>query len=162
MENEQFIKKEFGEIFDFSEKHKIVDGIYSDIYVRDNFQKELKEYKIDYVEIDRKLSNIAIKYEKVTTGYSTYRENCENTIGYKFNEIKIFISHNDKYIDHIWFDFDFNESNAAENLYEILEKITKDYDLIFVNWSWQFYSRIKQDLKLKNKLIEISKKLLKE
>ncbi|MDR1315231.1 MAG: hypothetical protein LBK13_00030 [Spirochaetales bacterium] len=161
MENEQFIKKELGEISDFSEKNKIADGIYSDIYVRNNDPvKKLEDYKIAYAEMDKILSGISIKHEKVTTGYSSYVEACKNTTGYSLNEIKIFISYNDEnYITHIWFDFYLEKLSIAEDLYRILEIITDTYDLIFVDWAWGFYSHVRQDGELKNKLIEISKNL---
>ena len=162
IENEHFVKNELDEIFNFSEKHKVADGIYSDMYVRNNPLKELKEYEIDFIKMDKQLSNIAIKYEKVTTGYSTYVEECKNTIGYKFNGIKIFISKDNKNITNIWFDFYLNELSIAEDLYKLLKIITNDYDLIFVHWSWDFYSHVRQDMELKNKLIEISKKLSEE
>jgi hypothetical protein len=162
VENIQFIKKEIDGIFDFSEKNKIADGIYSDIYLRNNHPKELEEYKIDYIGMDKILSNIAIKHEEVTTGYSTYVEECKNTIGYNFNGISIFISHNDKYVTHIWFDFYLEKLSMAEDLYKILKIMTNYYDLVFVNWTWVFYSHIKQDIELKNKLIEMSKELSEE
>ena len=159
IENEQFVKKEVGEVFNFSEEHKAANGSYTDIYVGKTPPKKLEEYKIDYIEIDKILSNIAIRYEKVTTGYSTHTEECKNTIGYSYNEIKIFISYNDRYITHIWFDFYLDTISTAEDLYKILKVISSNYDLIFVHWAWCFYSRIRHNTELKNKLIEISKEL---
>ena len=162
IENEHFIKNELDEINNFSETHKVADGIYSDMYVRDNPIKELETYKIDYIKMDKILSNIALKYEKVTTGYSTYVEECKNTIGYSLNGINIFILNDNKYIKKIWFDFYLEELGMVEDLYKILKTITNDYDLIFVHWSWGFYSKVNEDKELKNKLLEICKKLSEE
>jgi hypothetical protein len=161
MENEQFIKNEQDEIFTFSEEHKVSDGIYSDVFIKNETPKKLEEYEIDYIETDKKLSGITIRYENVTTGYG-FEEDCKNTIGYTFNGINIFIKNNGKHITHIWFDFYLDELGIAKDLYKILKIIVQNYDLIFVDWSWGFYSRVKYDLELENKLIEISKKLSKE
>ena len=161
LENEHFIKNEQNEILLFSEKHKVAEGIYSDVYVRNEIPKKLEDYKIDYVKMDKKLSEIAIKYEKVTTGYG-FEDECKNTIGYVFNEINIFVKNNGEYITRIWFDFYLNKSSVATDLYKILKVIVGDYDLIFVNWFWGFYSYVKHDLELERKLLEISEELSKE
>ena len=60
------------------------------------------------------------------------------------------------------FDFDFDKLNMIEDLYGILKLITNEYDLIFVHWTWGFYSHVRQDVELKNKLIKISKNIPEE
>ena len=161
MENEKFIKNEQDEIFDFAEEHRASNGSYTDVYIKNETPKKLEEYKIDYIEMDKVLSGITKRYEKVTTGYG-FEDECKNTIGYKFNEINIFIKNNGKYITHVWFDYYLDQLNTAKDLYKIIKIIIKNYDLIFVDWSWGFYSRVKYDLELENKLIEIYKELSEE
>jgi hypothetical protein len=158
MDNEKFIKNEQDEIFNFAEEHRVSNGSFTDVYIRKEHPKKLEEYEIDYIEMDKVLSEITKKYEKVTTGYG-FENECENTIGYRFNEINIFIKNNGKYITTIWFDFYLDQLSTAQDLYKILKIIVQDYDLMFVDWSWGFYSRVKYDLELENKLIKIYEEL---
>ena len=88
-----------------------------------------------------------------------FAEKHRASIGYKFNEINIFIKNNGKYITHLWFDYYLDQLDTAKDLYKIIKIIVQNYDLIFVDWSWGFYSRVKYDLELENKLIEIYKEL---
>lgn len=156
VENEKYVKIEIENIDTFSEEHKASDGIgWTDMYIRDDSkQLQLESYKINYLELDKILSNIADRCDKVYTGYSTYREECNNTFGYKLDEIKTYISFDNNYVTKIWFDYCICDIKDVKNLLTILIIICNDYNLLFVDWTSGFYSKIKNENGLENKLIE--------
>lgn len=159
IEDEDYVKNEIKNINKFSEEHKAPNGIgWTDMYRKVNAEQiTLKDYKIHYLELDTLLSALTEKYDKVYTGYSSYREECKNTVGYSTNEINIFVSFEDNMVTEIWFDFYLDEIGVAKDLYTILKVISSKYDLLFVHWGWGYYAKIKTDLSLKNTLIEYSK-----
>jgi hypothetical protein len=161
IENEEYVKKEINTINEFSEDHKAPSGAgWTDMYIRDNREQiTLKDYKIKCSELDTLLLKLTEKCDKVYTGYSSYREECDNTLGYSLNNINIFVSFEDNLVTKIWFDFYLNEIGVANNLYNILKLISTKYDLLFVHWSWGYCSKIKTDLRLQDTLIEYSKAL---
>jgi hypothetical protein len=156
VENKEFVRKQLGDINSFSEEHKSPDGYgWTDIYIRSSdTQITLKDYKIKRREFAGILPQFAVKYDKVFTGYSSSKRKCKNTAGYSIKGINIFCSYENKYITKIWFDFCLDKIDMAENLYDILKSITNEYDLLFVHWTWGYYSHVKRDFGLKNKLIE--------
>lgn len=160
VENEEFIKQEIDAISNFSEQHKAPNGIgWTKMYMRKEPQCTLKEKGIHIKEFDDRVGKVIGKYDEVYTGYSTYKEKCRNTNGYGDDTVRVFIEYNEEVITHIWFDFLLNDDKTAKRLYEILNKITDNYDLLFVHWPWGFYSRPKNDIELLNKLKSASNEL---
>jgi hypothetical protein len=155
IENEDYVETEINNINGFSEEHKTSDGIgWTDMYIRNNIEQiKLKDYKINHLELDAILSKFAERCEKIYTGYSSYREECKNTFGYRKNEIAIFFSFEENIVTNIWFDFYLDELEVAKDLYNILKTISNKYNLLFVHWSFGYYSKIKTDLGLEKKLI---------
>lgn len=158
IENERFVDEEIRKITNFSEEHKAEDGFgWTDVYVRNDPKKNIFDYKIKKIDFEELFEATGGHIEKVYTGYSSYREECKNTNAYKLDEIALFYSYKDDYISDIWFDFYLEDEGAAKNLYLILKVIANAYDVLFVHWGWGYYSRIKQDKTLKDKLISFSK-----
>ena len=136
-ENLEFLKKENNEVNKFAEEHS--DGIgFTDIYVREeNNQKTIHEKQIKLSDLNLILLNLGLeKIEKVYTGYSSFREVCENTIAYKFDEAEIFvITENDLVKDFFITGFRFYENQEIKiKLEEILYRIGTEYDLILNDW----------------------------
>ena len=91
-ENLDFLRNENSEVNKFAEEHSDGNG-FTDIYVREeNNQKTILETQIKLSDLNSIMLNLELeKIEKVYTGYSSYREICENTIAYKFDYAEIFV-----------------------------------------------------------------------
>ena len=136
-ENLDFLRNENSEVNKFAEEHSDGNG-FTDIYVREeNNQKTILETQIKLSDLNSIMLNLELeKIEKVYTGYSSYREICENTIAYKFDYAEIFvITENDFVKDFFITGFRFYENeDIKKKLEEILHKIGTEYDLILNDW----------------------------
>ena len=160
IENEEFIKQEIDAINGFFEEHKVPNGIgWTEMYMRKEPQRTLKDLKISIKEFDENIGNLIGKYDIVYSGYSTYREECKSTNGYGDDQVKFFIEHNEGIITNFWFDFLLADEDTAIKLNDILKLITNHYDLLFVHWPWGFYSRPKRDDNLLKTLKDTSNEL---
>ena len=136
-ENLDFLRNENSEVNKFAEEHSDGNG-FTDIYVREeNNQKTILETQIKLSDLNSIMLNLELeKIEKVYTGYSSYREICENTIAYKFDYAEIFvITENDFVKDFFITGFRFYKNEEIKSkLEEILYKIGTEYDLILNDW----------------------------
>lgn len=147
IENEVFVQKEIKYLLDEEDENGISPSDLPTI--------ELSEYKISSAELDAILSSVAVKSEKVTTGYSTYIDVCDDAMGYCLHKIRIYFEFKDEYVTCIWFDLPMENEREVDDLYKILKPISQKYDLLFVHWTNCGYSRMQTETDLKKRLIEI-------
>lgn len=136
-ENLEFLKNENSEVNKFAQEHSDGNG-YSDTYVREEKkQKTVLEKGIKLSNLNSILLNLELKkIEKVYSGYSSFREICENTIAYKFDDAEIFVTtENDFVKDFFITGFRFYKNEEIKiKLEEILHKIGTEYSLILNDW----------------------------
>ena len=137
-ENLDFLKNENNEVDKFAEEHSDGNGLFTDIYIREeNNQKSIIEKQIILSELNLMLLSLGLeKIEKVYSGYSSFKELCKNTIAYKFNDAEIFVITENNFVKDFFitgFRF-YKNQEIKSNLEEILYKIGTEYDLILNDW----------------------------
>ena len=71
--------KEMGEIDEFAEAHQAGTG-FTDLYIRDDSPHSIEELSLHSKQLDEALSFLPA-YDRVETGYSSYREELKSTHG---------------------------------------------------------------------------------
>ena len=137
-ENFDYLKNENKEISKFAEEHSDGNGLFTDIYVREETnQKSIFEKQILLSELDSILLSLGLdRIENVYSGYSSFKEKCKNTIAYKFDTAEIFIVSEENFVkDFFITGFRFYEiEEIKDRLEEILYKIGTEYGLILNDW----------------------------
>lgn len=143
VENADFIKQQLDEIHDFSEVHQAENGGWTDMYVRSEPEISLDE-EITLTAFDAVMGKLAPKFDKVLTGYSSYREECPNVIGYGTDFVKVFAEHKDGLIQKIWLDYYLETDEIVQTVYQYVKAITDKFDLLFVDWAWGYAVHVKK------------------
>lgn len=135
LSNKAVCLKEMDEINGFSEDHRIPDIGFSDIYIRENpFTAELSSLMIPGEGIAKKLSFLP-NFNKVFTGYGTYREECKRTraVG-SGDEFAIFWTENDAGLaDALWLVFRIGTDNR-ETAIKTLLALGRLAPLMLADW----------------------------
>lgn len=137
-ENYKFLKNENLKVKNFSEEHSDGNGLFTDIYLRqENEPKSILEKKIELNDLESTLNNLELeKVENVYTGYSSHKEKCSNMIAFKYDDAEIFIGLKENIIADLFvtgFRF-FEDEKTKMKLENILYDIGTKYDLILNDW----------------------------
>lgn len=158
IQNYNYCKDEFDKINDFSEEHEVEGGIgFTDIYVRNENPISILDLSISIDKICSVLEGVTCKYDKVSTGYSTYREKCQNTIAYGDNENVVIFFNFDKdtnFVKNIWLTLDTYNENEKESAKQILLALSKINELILVDWGWSFLTKLNNTSSIEDYLNE--------
>jgi hypothetical protein len=144
-DNLDFIKTEISNLHDFSNKHKVVNGIgWTDIYNRKENPIKTIDKNIHINEIETVLDKCSIKFDKVQTGCGQYIQNCDNTISYGINNnSSIFFDFNsDKIVENIWMNIYITTLSEKDDLHNIVNNLSLKFDFLLVGWGWEFYETI--------------------
>lgn len=137
-ENLELLKIENEKIRDFSEEHSDGNGLFTDVYVREETnQKSLLDKKIDASELDLTLLNLGLeKIENVYSGYGSFIEKCNDTVAYKFDTAEIFVVVENKLVKDLFINgFRFHKIEETKiKLSKILHVVGTQYDLILNDW----------------------------
>ena len=140
-EAKDWIERELKEIDRFSREHQGENGIgWTDVYVRDEPSSTIVDLKITVKEIAHVLNDIIPRFDKVVIGYSTYREKCECTGAWGFNQnCAIFIEWNkDDLVTSIWTSFfDLDDKSIGKSA-EALTAIGGIRPMLYVDWTWGY------------------------
>lgn len=146
VQNFSYCKQEIDQINDFSEKHKVADGIgWTDMYIRNESLITLEELKISSEKLSASLGCMVSKYDSVYTGYSSYREVCKNTCAYGDTEDVVIFYDFDKehgFVKNIWMTLDIHNQAQIDYAKQILNVLSGICKLILVDWGWGFLSKI--------------------
>lgn len=132
--SQAFCLKQMGKIATFSDEHSSNIG-FTDIYLRDETHHTLKELALSSKQLEKALDFLP-SYDKVETGYSSYREECKSTccVGER-NELNVFWSQGDSgLVTTIWLDL-WITPETKEKWYKILTSLGKLSPFILVDWS---------------------------
>ena len=137
-ENFEYLKNENKEIRKFAEEHSDGNGLFTDIYIREETnQKNVLEKQIVITELDFILLNLGLeKIENVYSGYSSFKEKCLNTVAYNFDRAQIFVTSENNFVKDLFITgFRFHEIEEIKNkLEEILYTVGTEYNLILNDW----------------------------
>ncbi len=131
-ENYNELIKEAESIKGFSDNS--FDGVgYKDIVVRNNPYLELKQRKINPVELDAIISKYPLKkYTNITTGIKPGEIVSKNTIGYSEENTKIFYDYDHNVVNNLWLIYP--TLGKVEVIVPILYEIGKKWDLLLMDW----------------------------
>lgn len=137
VENWFFCARQVGEIEAFSKEH--FDGYgWTDIKVREENPKSLSDLYLKLENIEEICARYCQPYEKVTTGYSSYADECGQVKAYGPDKgFTIFIGYDENQIvDSIWFNLWINDEDQAATLNKIFSDINAEKEIMFVDWAW--------------------------
>jgi len=146
IENYDFIKNEMSKLHEFSEKHKVGNGIgWTEMYMREENPIKTIDKNIYLNEIENILNKCSTKFDKVQNDYGKYAQDCSNTISYGINpNSSIFIDFtNEKIIENIWMNIFITGLNEKEDSHNILYNLSLNFDFILVDWGWEYFESLK-------------------
>jgi hypothetical protein len=133
-ENFDFVSSESKKISEFGESYR--DGLgFTDIYVRKDNKFKTIDKKVNSSEIFNALESAGLeRIKKIQTGYSTYIEDCNSTIGYGNKNFAILIDLESECVKDIYLmQYQLND-NDLELLTAALIAIGRELDFIIVDW----------------------------
>lgn len=146
-ENSNELKTENKTIDEFAKEHFDGNG-FTDIYVRDEQKVKTSERNIQLDEFDHFVISLGFqKMRNVYSGYSSYRETCQNTNAYSIDGAYIFCDYENRVLKNIWLHgFRFNkDSSFIKEMTEGLFQIGKRWKLTLNDWD------LKENINLKDK-----------
>jgi len=133
-ENFDFVSSESKKVTEFSESHR--DGLgFTDIYERKDNKYKTIDKKVNPSVIFNALDSAGLaRIKKIQTGYSTYVEDCNSTIGYGNKNFALLIDLESEYVKDIYLmQYQLNDSDL-DLLTSGLLAIGKELDFIIVDW----------------------------
>jgi hypothetical protein len=159
-------QEQLKEIDEFSNAHESPDGMgWTDIYVRSEGPTELNKINLSISSFKKTFEGQLKCFKKVYTGYSTYKDRCNNTICYGYNEsCAVFADWNrEQMVKHVWTSLFSSDQNELTTVINGIHSLGKRYDLLYVDWAWGLLIPIDGSKKLFEsvfeKVTEISKRL---
>lgn len=141
------------QINEFSEARKIDVG-WTDIYLRPDAPQELGSLSIDLNAMKLAIGSLFQPYDAVTTGYSSYVENCPNTVAWGNTEaLTIFADYDEtQVIKHIWLSIGMLNSTEAKEALLMFQSLPKCAEMLLANWNWGRLISLKDEHELESYL----------
>ena len=132
--NHKHCRDQLGEIQSFSAQHETEFG-WTDMYVQTDALETLAATQIPTRELQMALGQFLPQFDRVTTGYSTYKEPCPNTIafGAKTNLV-LFAEHNAEHVTNLWLSMNGLSEHDTELAFRMFRSLSR-WELILVDWS---------------------------
>ena len=143
-------------IDEFSAKHKTEFG-WNEIYVREESPESLSALSISLSDFKTSAEKTLASYSKVTTGYSSHVETCENCYawGIADKSLAIFCTVlKGNVISHITLDFGCFDENTLQTALETFASIPKSKELIIADWRWSKLAKLADEQSLREYLNE--------
>lgn len=132
--NYKHCRDQLGEIESFSAQHEAEFG-WTDMYFRPDAPQTLADTRIARMELQRVLEPFLPKFDRVKTGYSTYRETCQNTIAFGADtNLILFAAHDGEYITALWLTIHGLSEHDTELAFRMFQTMSK-WELLLVDWS---------------------------
>lgn len=132
IEANDFCLKQMGKIKDFAEEHE-----FNDIYVREESKHTIGELNLSKYNLDEVLDFLPA-YDKVETGYASYREECSNTFCRGLGPYTNVFWSVDKsgVVNAIWLDIWLTTENQ-DIWRKILTALGKMSSVLMADWGWK-------------------------
>lgn len=155
-ENEAYCKRRAGLIDQFAEEHRSEAG-FTNIYVRQENPLSLREKKLAKADLEQALKSHLSYYDQVYTGYSSYRELCQNTYAFALNEnIAVYYAVEKDIIGEIWLSMMPETEDEVDLAQRVLETIGGLEELILADWNQGVVARLED----KEAVVQYLKELL--
>ena len=132
--NYKHCRDQLGEIVSFSARHETEFG-WTDMYLRKDAPTTLAATQILTFNLQDALGQFLPQFDHVTTGYSTYKESCDNTIAFGANtNLVLFAEHSGEHVAKLWlamYGLSENDTELASRMFRLLSQ----WDLLLVDWS---------------------------
>jgi hypothetical protein len=138
-ENYNYCLDECSDIEDFANNNMDVEGVgYTDIYIRNGNQIPLSTLNLSKDYLNKCMENTFPKFDRVETGYSSYRIEAKNICAYGVNEsVTVFFDYDENdIVQNIWLTLDIYEKNDITNAEKLLQKLSETSELLLVDWGW--------------------------
>lgn len=146
--------EEIKKISNFAANHQAEIG-WTNIYLREEAPKSFAELSISINELKEKIEKTMFTYSRVTTGYSTYVEECQNCLAWGIGEgdFTLFVnSVNDKIINAMWLDFGIVKNYNFPLVLETFRNLPNFNQLMIADWRWEQVANIGDEKSLENYL----------
>lgn len=146
---------EMEKIDEFSKDHKTEFG-WSDIYLRNNSPGFLSDLSIPVGVFKERVEKTLTPYSKVSTGYSSYVEDCDNCLAWGMDEGKftIFVDfNNENLISAAWLDFGLLRENTLPLILDTFNNLPRYNELMIADWRWSKVACIGDNESLRNYLV---------
>lgn len=150
-----FCRNQITEIDEFATSHKVPGGIgWTEMFMRENSPEKLSDLGITFELFRAIMKEHLPELPIVYTGYSSYREQCQRTIGFgHHDDCIIYADWNDREIvEHVWTGIFTIEEAELANVVSALQSFGRQFPLIYVDWAWSFVTPLDQSKNLHNRL----------
>ena len=108
------------------------------MYMRKENPSILRELNISRSVITAALCEALPGCDTVYTGYSSYREKCDQTTAFACSpQVAVFADFDrENIVEHIWLKLDVSEQDEVESMMNAFHALSKLGDLLFVDWGW--------------------------
>ena len=147
---------EMNKINEFSNAHKAEIG-WTDIYIREETPQNLTDLAITVEEFKQSVELTLKRYEKVTTGYSSHVEECENCLawGIEDRNFTIFADTNSKnLINAVWLEIGTLNRENSPVVTETFKNLPKSNELMIADWNWSNVAAIGNEKSLTDYLAQ--------
>jgi len=134
-----YVQSELAKIAEHSKQHSSPDGVgWTDIYLRDDGHYELDAIRIEIDALALQIASHLPAFDRVYTGYSSYRERCKDVKAWGLSEsCVVFVDWNAAgFVTHIWTSMFDEDSNAIRRMAKALVAVAECHQMIFVDWAW--------------------------
>ena len=150
-----FCRNQIAEIDEFAAAHQAPDGIgWTDVFMREDSPGKIAEFGITLELLRATMREFLPEVPVVYTGYSSFRERCQRTIGFGFHaDCIIYADWNDQeIIEHVWTGIFTPEASEITVVVSALQSLGQKFPLLYVDWAWSFVTPLDQSRKLRDRL----------
>lgn len=133
---------QMGIIDDFAAKHDDGGMGYTGIFVRPDAPHTFAELRIASTAFSEAISQHFHAYYSVFTGYSSYREECENALAWGDDTFTLFADQKAGVIQHVWLDLGRPDSAEAERIASALRDLPSSENILLADWSWSLVAML--------------------
>jgi hypothetical protein len=120
----------------FSDVHSKEIG-WAALYIRGDNPQPLERLNINVKDLTSSLSEFLVPYDRVLTGYSSFRERAEDTIAFGSGDIYIIFAdynHFNEMVEDIWLDFGADIRTEKEVILKGLQYLGSLGEMLLVDW----------------------------
>ena len=134
-ENAAFCAKQMGEIEKFADEHKSGVG-WTDMFARTENPTPLSALLIRLDDLKSVLPTTMTPYDRVLTGYASYRTTCDSTFAFgPDHNLVLFAESPDDVVTSIWFTLDLATVDDVNIALAMATSLAK-WPAIIADWGW--------------------------
>jgi hypothetical protein len=158
-----FVEREIKKSDEFAAAHVAPGGIgWTDLYIRQDPPMTVSALRMTREDFDAAISPYLPSFDRVYTGYSTYRERCKKAAAWGTSQQNaIFVDWDDEgIIKNVWTQFFESDGKSISAASKSIAALGMLHSLIYVDWAWSFVCEIFNEeafaSRLRSKLADIA------